>query len=86
MEYETALKATPNRYRVFLGVARAADAAGNRAKAIEYYGKVVELSKKADTGRRHETRRRFSQEDEPVGKRRATRILPAAASDPCERS
>ena len=50
-EYETALKATPNRYRVFLGVARAADAAGNRAKAVEYYGKVVELSKKADTER-----------------------------------
>ena len=50
-EYETALKATPNRYRVFLGVARAADAAGSRAKAVEYYGKLVELSRNADTER-----------------------------------
>ena len=50
-EYETALKAAPNRYRVFWGVARAADAAGDRAKAVEYYGKLVALSKNADTER-----------------------------------
>ena len=50
-EYETALSATPNRYRVFWGVARAADATGNRAKAVEYYGKLVELSRNADTER-----------------------------------
>jgi tetratricopeptide (TPR) repeat protein len=51
VEYETALKATPNRYRGFLGVARAADAAGNRAKATEYYGKLVDLAKNADAER-----------------------------------
>jgi tetratricopeptide (TPR) repeat protein len=51
IEYETALKATPNRYRGYLGVARAADAAGNRAKAIEYYGKLVDLAKTADAER-----------------------------------
>ena len=51
IEYETALSATPNRYRVLWGVARAADAIGNRAKAVEYYGKLVELSKNADTER-----------------------------------
>jgi hypothetical protein len=50
-EFETALKQTPNRYRAFLGIARAADAAGNRAKASEYYGKLVELAKNADTER-----------------------------------
>ena len=50
-EYETALKATPNRYRGFWGVARAADAAGNRAKAAEYYGKLVDLAKNADAER-----------------------------------
>ena len=50
-EFETALKQTPNRYRAFLGAARAADAAGNRAKASEYYGKLVELAKNADTER-----------------------------------
>ena len=54
-EYEAALKANPNRYRGFWGAARAADAAGDRAKATEYYGKLVELSKNADTERR-ETR------------------------------
>jgi tetratricopeptide (TPR) repeat protein len=50
-EYETALKATPNRYRAFLGVARAADKAGNRTKASEYYGKLVDLAKNADSER-----------------------------------
>jgi tetratricopeptide (TPR) repeat protein len=51
VEYETALKATPNRYRGFWGVARAAEAAGNRAKASEHYGKLVELAKNADAER-----------------------------------
>jgi tetratricopeptide (TPR) repeat protein len=51
VEYETALKATPNRYRGYLGIARAANAAGDRAKAIEYYGKLVELAKNADAER-----------------------------------
>jgi tetratricopeptide (TPR) repeat protein len=50
-EFETALKQTPNRYRTFLGVARAANAAGDRQKASEYYGKLVELAKNADTER-----------------------------------
>ena len=50
-EFETALKQTPNRYRAFLGVARAANAAGDRQKASEYYGKLVELAKNADTER-----------------------------------
>ena len=50
-EFETALKATPNRYRAFLGIARAANAAGDRQKASEYYGKLVDLAKNADTER-----------------------------------
>src|SRR6202008_3930524 len=51
-EFETALKASPNRYRTFLGIARAANAAGDRQKASEYYGKLVSLTKNADTERR----------------------------------
>ena len=51
VEYETALKATPNRYRGYLGVARAADAIGDRTKAVEYYGKLVDLAKNADAER-----------------------------------
>jgi tetratricopeptide (TPR) repeat protein len=50
-EFETALKATPNRYRTFLGIARAANAAGDRQKASEYYGKLVTLTANADTQR-----------------------------------
>jgi tetratricopeptide (TPR) repeat protein len=49
--YEAALKATPNRYRGILGVARAADATGDRAKAVEYYGKLVDLAKSAEVER-----------------------------------
>ena len=50
-EFDTALKATPNRYRVLLGIARAANAAGDRHAASEYYGKLVKLAKNADTER-----------------------------------
>jgi tetratricopeptide (TPR) repeat protein len=50
-EFETALKQTPNRFHTLLGIARAAKRAGNRAKASEYYGKLVELAKNADTER-----------------------------------
>jgi tetratricopeptide (TPR) repeat protein len=50
-EFETALKQTPNRYRAFLGVARAAKTTGDRQEASEYYGKLVSLTKNADTER-----------------------------------
>jgi tetratricopeptide (TPR) repeat protein len=50
-EYETALKQTPNRYRGFWGAARASDAAGNRAQASDYFGKLVNLAKNGDTER-----------------------------------
>jgi tetratricopeptide (TPR) repeat protein len=50
-EFETALEQTPNRYRTFLGIARAASAAGDRQKASDYYGKLVNLAKNADTER-----------------------------------
>jgi tetratricopeptide (TPR) repeat protein len=50
-EFETALKQTPNRNRAFLGIARAANASGDRAKASEYYNKLVTLTKNADNER-----------------------------------
>ncbi len=50
-EFETALKQTPNRYRALLGVARAANATGDRPKAAEHYGKLVALAKSADSER-----------------------------------
>jgi tetratricopeptide (TPR) repeat protein len=50
-EFETAIKQTPNRYRAFWGAARASDAAGNRAQASEYFGKLVNLAKNADIER-----------------------------------
>src|SRR6516165_4245886 len=50
-EFDTSLEQTPNRYRTFLGIARAANAAGDRPKATEYYGKLVNLAKNADTDR-----------------------------------
>jgi tetratricopeptide (TPR) repeat protein len=50
-EFETSLEQTPNRYRAFLGIARAANGAGDRHKASEYYGKLMNLAKNADTER-----------------------------------
>jgi tetratricopeptide (TPR) repeat protein len=50
-EFETALRQTPNRYRALLGTARAASGVGDRQKAAEYYGKLVDLAKNADDER-----------------------------------
>jgi tetratricopeptide (TPR) repeat protein len=50
-EFETAIEQTPNRYRTFVGLARAANAAGDRQKTSDYYGKLVNLAKNADTER-----------------------------------
>jgi tetratricopeptide (TPR) repeat protein len=54
-EYERALEQTPNRYRTFVGLARAATAAGDRDKASRYYGKLLDLARNAD-GERPEMR------------------------------
>jgi len=41
----------PNRFRGYSGAARAAEAAGDRRKAADYYAKLTELAKKADSQR-----------------------------------
>jgi predicted Zn-dependent protease len=51
VEYTNALKQYPNRYRGLYGAARAAEAAGDSARAREYYARVIELSAHADTPR-----------------------------------
>ncbi len=50
-EFEIALKQTPNRYRVLLGIARAASRAGDGQTAAAYYAKLVALAQNADTER-----------------------------------
>ena len=49
--YVTALVNTPNRYRGLYGAAVAAQAAGDRPAAAEYFTKLVALAKSADTER-----------------------------------
>ncbi len=51
IEYETSLATEPNRFRSFVGAARAAEVLGDVAKARDYYKKVVALSVRADSGR-----------------------------------
>jgi tetratricopeptide (TPR) repeat protein len=50
-EFEVALKAYPNRYRTVFGIARAADAAGDRRKAAQHYNKLMALAKNGDSQR-----------------------------------
>jgi tetratricopeptide (TPR) repeat protein len=50
-EYRTALAATPNRYRGLFGAAVAAQAAGDKAAAAEYFTQLVALAGNADTER-----------------------------------
>jgi tetratricopeptide (TPR) repeat protein len=50
-EFEVALKAYPNRYRSIYGIARAAEAAGDRSKAAAHYNRLMTLAKNADSQR-----------------------------------
>jgi hypothetical protein len=50
-EFETSLHEARNRLRGFHGAARAAEMAGNRTKAGEYYTKLVALTKTGDANR-----------------------------------
>ncbi|HZN23521.1 MAG TPA: hypothetical protein VFB75_04810 [Burkholderiales bacterium] len=51
-EFEKSLAEYPHRIRAFAGAARAAEAAGNRPKAAEYYKKLVALTAKADSDKK----------------------------------
>jgi tetratricopeptide (TPR) repeat protein len=50
-EFEASQVREPNRFRGYYGAARAAEAAGDRRKAADYYARLMELSKKADSQR-----------------------------------
>jgi hypothetical protein len=50
-EFEASQQREPNRFRGYLGAARAAEAMGDRSKAAGYYAKLTELAKDADTQR-----------------------------------
>jgi tetratricopeptide (TPR) repeat protein len=50
-EYEASHVREPNRFRGFYGAALAAEGAGDRKKAADYYAKLMDLAKKADSQR-----------------------------------
>ena len=50
-EYQRSLVSAPNRYRSLYGAAKAADAAGDRATAKEYFQQLAQLGSRADTAR-----------------------------------
>ena len=50
-EFEASLRAYPNRYRSIYGIARAADATGDRRKAAAHYNRLTALAKNADSPR-----------------------------------
>lgn len=49
--FEMTMKKEPNRFRGIYGAARAAETSGNRAKAREYYRKLLDVAKEADSER-----------------------------------
>jgi tetratricopeptide (TPR) repeat protein len=49
--FEATMKKEPNRFRGASGAARAAELAGDRAKATTYYQQLLEIAKDADTER-----------------------------------
>ena len=49
--FEATMKKEPNRFRGIYGAARAAEAAGDHAKAAAYYKQLLEVAKEADTER-----------------------------------
>ena len=50
-EFEASQRREPNRFRNYLGSARAAEMAGDRSKAAAYYQKLAALARDADTTR-----------------------------------
>jgi tetratricopeptide (TPR) repeat protein len=50
-EFEASQQREPNRFRGYLGAARAAQGSGDRAKAASYYRQLLALAKNADTER-----------------------------------
>ena len=50
-EYEASRVREPNRYRNYAGAAMAAEAMGDRKKAAENYGKLVELTRAGEVKR-----------------------------------
>jgi tetratricopeptide (TPR) repeat protein len=50
-EFEASQVREPNRFRNYYGAALAAEAAGDRRKAADYYARLMELTKKADSSR-----------------------------------
>ena len=55
--FEATLKKEPNRLDAYVGAAKAAEKAGDPAKAREYYGKVVAIASDADKARSRRQRR-----------------------------
>jgi len=55
IEYEASMKSAPERLRGFYGAAKAAEASGNKEKAIAYFRSLVRLARDAD-GERAEIR------------------------------
>jgi len=50
-EFEASLKIAPNRFRSFVGAAKAAESAGDAVRARSYRERLVELCSVADTER-----------------------------------
>jgi tetratricopeptide (TPR) repeat protein len=50
-EFEASQRREPNRFRNYAGAARAAEMAGDRAKAAGYYQRLLALAKDADSAR-----------------------------------
>ena len=50
-EFEASQTREPNRFRGYYGAARAAEAAGDRRKAADYYAKLMELAKSGNASR-----------------------------------
>jgi hypothetical protein len=50
-EYEAVLKIAPHRFNATAGAARAADEAGNKAKASEYAMRLLRIAKNAEASR-----------------------------------
>jgi hypothetical protein len=50
-EFESSMRIEPNRFRGLAGAARAAQLAGDRAKATTYYTQLVTMAERGDSGR-----------------------------------
>jgi tetratricopeptide (TPR) repeat protein len=80
--FETSMTVTPNRFNGLYGAGRAAELAGTLTKAKTYYGKLIDVCKDTDSGRKELTTAREFLQRQDLAERSGDSSCPAVPVRP----